>query len=536
MHDIMIRNGTVIDGTGAPRVRKDVAIDGPRIAGMYGPSEGKASMEIDAAGMVVCPGFIDIHTHSDLSLLGCPLAESKVRQGVTTELVGNCGTSPAPLVGAAREVVERYARDLLVDVTWSTFDEYLLCMGHVKTSVNVASLVGADTLRLGVIGPDDRPPTGDEMDLMNKLLTDSILEGAFGLSSGLIYAPGCFASTEELTSLARTAGSLGGMYASHIRGEGRTLVKAVEEAITIGRESGCRVQISHHKAVGPFNWGLVERTLTLIDDARASGVDVGFDVYPYTASCTLLDTVLPPWVRDGGRTAELSRLRDPGARARIREELQDRDTAWENTVAEDGWDRIVLSGLRKDDNKPYEGRSVESVAAELGKDPTEFVLDLLLDEDLEPAAIFHEMSEDDVKKVIGHPLSVVGSDGESQAPYGPTGEQKPHPRSYGTFPRVIRRYCTEMGLFSLEDAVRKMTSGPAGRIGLEDRGVIAKGMAADIVVFDPDTVRDKATFEEPQRYPEGIVHVFVNGLQTIASGEHTKERAGQVLRHKVDVC
>lgn len=536
MHDTIIRNGTLIDGTGTPRVRRDIAIDRARVAGVYGPSEGKASVEIDAAGMVVCPGFIDIHTHSDLTLLSCPLAESKVRQGVTTELVGNCGGSVAPVLGKVRESVERDAEDLMVEVTWSTFDEYLLRLGHVRTSVNVASLVGAETLRLGVIGADDRPPSDEELDLMNRLLAESMAEGAFGVSSGLIYAPGCFARTQELMSLARTVGALGGLYASHIRGEGRTLVRAVQEAISIGRESGCRVQISHHKAAGPGNWGLVGSTLRLVEEARGSGVDVALDVYPYTASCTALDTVLPPWAREGGKTAELARLRDPEARKRMRKELADGDTPWENTVAEDGWDRIVLSGLRNAANRRYEGRSVQSVADEAGKDPAELAFDLLLDEDLRVGAIFHEMSEDDVKKVIGHPLSMIGSDGESQAPYGPTGEERPHPRSYGTFPRAIKRYSIDLGLFSLEEAVRKMTSMPASRMGLKDRGVIAKGMAADIVVFDPAKVADMATFEDPQRYPEGIVHVLVNGLPTVEYGEHTKERAGQVLRHRVSIA
>ncbi len=535
MHDIIIANGTVIDGTGAPRAEMDVAIDGTRIAGLYAPGQADGAMKIDAKGLVVCPGFVDIHTHSDLYLLSCPLAESKVRQGVTTELLGNCGGSAAPLTGAARRATERYAKDLWVDVTWSTFDEYLLRLADVRTSVNTASLVGADTLRLGVMGADDRPPTPDELGEMNKLLADSMLEGAFGISSGLIYAPGCFASTEELVSLATTSASLGGMYASHIRGEGRTLVEAVSEAIRIGRESGCRVQVSHHKAVGPRNWGLVEKTLTLIDQARGQGVDVAFDVYPYTASSTYLDTILPPWARDGGMEKEMQRLRDPEARERMKAEFLDRDTPWENTIAEDGWEVISMVGFKKEANRRFENRSVASVAVELGKDPADAAFDLLLDEELVLGAIFHEISEEDVKRVISHPLSMVGSDGESEAPYGPTGSSPTHPRSYGTFPRAIRRYSLDMGLFTLEEAVRKMTSRPAARIGLADRGTVTKGKAADIVVFDPGTIADKATFEDSHRYPEGIVHVLVNGLLTIQDGQHTKERAGQVLRHKVSV-
>ncbi len=535
MHDIIIKGGTVIDGTGSPGRKSDIAIDGTRIREFYKPSEGAGVLAIDAEGLVVCPGFVDIHTHSDISLLSCPLAESKIRQGVTTELVGNCGGSEAPLVGHARKVVIDNAKDLWVDVTWSTFDEYLLRLADVKTSVNVGSLVGADTLRLGVVGPEDRAPTEDEQAEMDRLLSDAMLEGAFGVSSGLIYAPGCFAKTDELISLARTASALGGMYASHIRGEGRTLVEAVSEAITIGRESGCRVQISHHKACGEKNWGLVDKTLALIEQARKDGVDVAFDVYPYTASSTALDTILPPWVRDGGKEKELERLRDPSVREAVKKEFGDRDTPYENTVAEDGWANMVMVGFRNERNKRFENRSVQSVAEELGKDPAETAFDLLLDEELKVGAIFHEISEDDVKKVIAHPLSMIGSDGESEAPYGPTGSSPTHPRSYGTFPRAIRRYCMESELVPLEQMIRKMTSWPAERMGLRDRGTIARGMAADIVVFDPDRIRDLATYEDSHRYAEGIVHVMVNGSLTIEDGQHTKERAGQVLRHKVTV-
>lgn len=535
MHDLVIRNGTIIDGTGAARKKMDLAIDGTRIAGLYKPSECKGAITIEAEGMVVCPGFVDIHTHSDISLLSCPLAESKIRQGVTTELMGNCGGSAAPLVGLARKAAQDHAKDLWVEVTWSTFDEYLLRMADVRTSVNVASLVGAETLRLGVVGADDRPPTDDELARMNKLLADSMIEGAFGLSTGLIYAPGCFAKTEEIISLATTAASLGGMYASHIRGEGRTLVEAVMEAIQIGRESGCRVQVSHHKATGEKNWGLVEKTLELMDTARREGVDVAFDVYPYTASATALDTILPPWARDGGKEKEMERLRDPHAREKMMAEFPNRDTDWENTVAEDGWTNIVMLGFKNAANKRFENRSVQSVADELGKEPAEVALDLILDEQLGVGAIFHEMSEDDVKRVISHPLSMIGSDGEAEAPYGPTGSSPTHPRSYGTFPRALRRYSIEMGLMTLEETIYKMTSRPAQVIGLPDRGAIAKGMAADIVVFDPERIRDVATFDDSHRYPEGIVHVLVNGQMTVQDGEHTREKAGQVLRHKVSV-
>jgi N-acyl-D-amino-acid deacylase len=358
-----------------------------------------------------------------------------------------------------------------------------------------------------------------------------MLQGAFGLSSGLIYAPGCYASTEELISLASTSASLGGIYASHIRGEGGTLVRAVAEAIRIGREARTAVEISHHKACGKPNWGMINETLKMIEQARAEGIDVGFDVYPYTASNTSLDSILPPWARDGGKEAILDRLRNPDERSRIAETFSTRSDEFENTVMEDGWENIVVQGLSHGSNRRFENRSVADIAKELGKDPTETAFDLMVEERLNVSAIFHEISEDDVMTVMRHPLASIGSDGMSESAYGPLSDSATHPRSYGTFPRVLRRYSIEKGLFPLHEAIMKMTSIPAKRIGLFDRGILAKGMAADVVIFDPLKVRDMATFEDSHRYPEGIVSVLVNGAVTIENGQHTKERAGLVLRH-----
>jgi N-acyl-D-amino-acid deacylase len=512
-------------------------MNGSRISGLIKPSEAsKAAMVIDATGMMVCPGFVDIHTHSDLYLLQNPLAESKIRQGVTTELVGNCGGSAAPLIGAARDVLVDYARDLEVKVDWSSIDEYLLRLNNLRTSVNVATLVGAETLRLCILGTKDVKADPESLRKMNGLLAESMLQGAFGLSSGLIYAPGCYASTEELISLASTSASLGGIYTSHIRGEGGTLVRAVEEAIRIGREARTFVEISHHKACGKPNWGLVNETLKMIERARAEGIDVGFDVYPYTASNTSLDSILPPWARDGGKEAILSRLKKPDERRRITEAFSTRSDEFENTVMEDGWENIVVQGLSHGSNRRFENRSVADVAKELGKDPAETAFDLMVEEDLGVSAIFHEISEDDVMTVMRHPLACIGSDGMSESAYGPLSNSATHPRSFGTFPRVLRRYSIEKGLFPLHEAIMKMTSIPAKRIGLLDRGVLAKGMAADVVIFDPLKVKDLATFEDSRRYPEGIVTVLVNGAVTIENGKHTKERAGLVLRHTPPVA
>jgi len=531
MHDIIIRGGVLIDGTGAPGVRRDVAVDGTKIGGVYKEGEGEAAMTIDVDGMVVCPGFVDIHTHSDLSLLAVPLAESKVRQGVTTELVGNCGGSAAPLVGQARDAIKEAAQQACVEANWTTVEEYLLRFADIKTSVNVGTLVGAETLRVATVGYGDSSASEEQLRQMNGLLAQAMLEGAFGVSSGLIYAPGCYATTEELISLASTAASLGGFYATHLRNEGHGLVGAVGEAIRIGEESRCRVQISHHKACGKRNWGLVKTTLKMIDEARTRGVDVAVDVYPYTASSTYLEAILPPWAREGGTESTIARLKDAETQARIRAEFKDPNTPWENTVFEDGWDDIVLCGFSETRNKHLENRSVADIARELGKEPDEAALDILIDERLRVGAVFHEMSDDDVVTVIRHPVSCIASDGESEAPYGPTGSAPTHPRSYGTFPRAIRRYALNLKAVPLEEMIRKMTSMPAARMGLRERGRIANGMAADIVVFDPERIRDNATFADSHLYAEGIVHVLVNGSLTVSAGEHTKERAGQVLRH-----
>ena len=537
MTNILIKGGKVADGSGAPPEELDVAITGSKISGLFRPTEShRASMVIDATGMVVCPGFVDIHTHSDLYLLQNPLAESKIRQGVTTELLGNCGSSAAPLIGAARDVQIDSARNLLVKIDWSSLDEYLLRLSNLKTSVNVATLIGAETLRQCVLGMRDVKAGPESLTHMNGLLAESMVQGAFGLSSGLIYAPGCYASTEELVSLASTAASFGGIYASHIRGEGGTLVKAVEEAIRSGREARIPVEISHHKACGKPNWGTVKQTLSMIEQARKEGVDVAFDVYPYTASSTSLDSILPPWARDGGKEAIVGRLRDPHERARLAKVLLERSEEFENTVLEDGWENIVMVGLQLGPNKKFENKSIADIAKEMGKDPTETAFDLMIEEGPGVGAIFHEISEEDVMTVMKHPLACIGSDGMSESPYGPMGSSATHPRSYGTFPRVLRRYSIEKGLFPLHEAIMKMTSIPAQRIGLMDRGLLAKGMAADVVVFDPEKVRDMATFEDAHRYPEGIWYVLVNGAITIEKGKHTKERAGLVLRHRPGIA
>ena len=536
LYEILVEGGTVVDGTGSPGRPLDVAIDGAKIARLCKRSEAKGAIRLDATGQIVCPGFIDIHSHSEFHLLANPFAESKIRQGVTTELVGNCGSSPAPAIGVARKSLEGYAELAEVKLDWVTMDEYLLRLSNLKTSVNVATLVGASTIRQCVIGNSDTKAGEDELARMNRLLADSMLQGGIGLSSGLIYAPGCYASTEELVSLASTSASLGGFYASHIRGEGRTLVKAVEEAIRIGREAHSRVEISHHKAAGRPSWGAVDQTIAMIEKAREQGVDVSFDVYPYTASCTALDTLLQPWAREGSDEEVIERIKDPQTRKRIIHEFVTPTESMEDIVPDTGWENINVVGLSSNVYKKFDNKTIAEIAEAMGKDPAETTLDILVEENLRAFAIFHEMAEDDVVKVIRHPLAAIGSDGEAEAPYGPSGKHATHPRAYGTFPRALRRYAIDKKLVPMEELIRRMTSWPAQRIGLQDRGALASGMAADIVVFDPEKIRDLATFENSHRYAEGIVYVIVNGAVTIDHGEHTKERAGQVLRHRPGIA
>ncbi|MGY4706567.1 N-acyl-D-amino-acid deacylase family protein [Candidatus Bipolaricaulota sp. J31] len=526
--DTVIADVRIVDGTGSPWFHGWIGIKDGRIVKVGRGSPGKGHQTLKGRGLVACPGFIDIHGHSDLTLLLNPTAESKVHQGVTTEVIGNCGYSLAPLTERSLKELRATAGRLGQEVSWDWrgFGEYLARLG--RTSLNVAPLVGHGTVRLAVLGPEDRDPTPEELAEMERLVNMAMEEGAFGLSTGLIYPPGCFAGTEELTALARAARRHSGLYSTHIRGEGDTLVEAVREAIRIGEEAGVRVQISHHKAVGERNWEKVKETLRLMEEARARGVDVACDVYPYHASSTTLTACFPPWAHRGGLEELLRRLGDPAAREEIRRSIFE-DAGWENFLRQGHWENILISGVRTERNRDLVGKSLQEIARLRSEDPFDALCDLVLEEEGDVSMVVFEISPEDVRHVLGHRLSCVGSDGLCLSPQGPLGEGKPHPRSYGTFPRVLAKYVREEGLFPLEEAIRKMTSLPARRIGLWDRGLIAPGFAADIVVFDPERVADQATFEEPHRFPVGIEHVLVNGEPVVERGEHTGAMPGRVL-------
>jgi N-acyl-D-amino-acid deacylase len=528
MLDIKFEGATVIDGTGAAGSRTDVGLSGDRITAVGDLSREPAGRTVSVAGRVIAPGFIDMHSHSDWSLWANRRAESKVRQGVTTEVVGNCGFSPAPASDEHLEDLRGFAlrRSPGLDFRWRSMGEYLDAFDADGTALNVVQLVGHGALRIAAMGFARRPPTGDELKTMQRLLADAIEQGAWGLSTGLIYAPGSFATTEEIVEVAR-AMRRRGLYASHIRGEGATLLDAVREAIRIGEEGDLPVQVSHIKAAGRPNWGKVTEALALIDEAVAGGLDIMADVYPYTASSTSLRTLLPDWAQEDGLEAMVARLGDPEVRERIRREVE-APANGQGLAERIGWDNVLISYCSR--RKDAVGKRLSEIAAARGQSPLEAAIELIVDEQGQGAMILFQLDERDLRRALGHARVMIGSDGFSLAPYGPLGEGVPHPRSYGTFPRVLGEYVREQRTLSLAKAVHKMTGLPAQRLGFKDRGFIRKNAQADLVVFDPKTVGDQATYQQPHRYPAGIEHVLVNGCFVIKDGQHTGSLPGRVLR------
>jgi N-acyl-D-amino-acid deacylase len=527
MFDLKIEGATVVDGTGAAGSRTDVGIRNETIVAIGDLNREHAGSTLNASGKMLAPGFIDMHSHSDWRLWANRRAESKIRQGVTTEVVGNCGFSPAPVTAQYRDDLRGFALYVPpgMDFAWPTFADYLHAFDTGGTALNVVHLVGHGTLRIAAMGFARRAPSAAEMTTMQRLMSDAVHAGAWGVSTGLIYAPGSYAATEEIVEVARVAGSQGGFYASHIRGEGATLLDAVTEAIRVGREARVPVQVSHVKAAGRPNWGKVERALALIDAARAEGLDVMADVYPYTASSTTLRTLLPDWVLEGGIDAMLKRLADPRDRERIRRELTG---GGEGLLRGLEWSDIMVAYAPS--RPEAQGRRLAEIAAARGEDPLDAAIEVIVAEQGKGYMILFQLDEADLRRALAHPHVMIGSDGSALAAEGPLAVGKPHPRSYGTFPRVLGRYARDERALTLPEAVWKMTGLPARRLGLADRGVLAPGAMADVVVFDAATVADRATYEDPHRYAGGIGHVLVNGRVVVADGEHTGALPGRVLR------
>ena len=525
---LLIRGGSLIDGTGVPAREADVAIEGDRIVAVASRLRGEARRVIDARGLAVAPGFIDMHAHSDLFYLQCPAAESKLRQGVTTEVVGMCSFSPAPVHPERRGAVAAWLGGLggAPDIRWTGFGEYLDVLRAARPSINVVHFVGHGALRLATIGPGDRPAGADDLTAMERLLAEALTAGAFGFSTGLVYPPSAYGTTEELIALSRSMAPRG-LYCSHIRGEGASLEQSVTEAIRIGEEGGVAVQISHVKAAGRENWGKLERALRLMDMARARGVDVSGDVYPYHAGSTKMDNLLPAWAHDGGPARLLERLADRATRLRIAEEcLVDGERWATRSMGAVGFDEIQIATCAR---RELEGMTLTELARRSGTAPAEAMMSLVLQERATVTMVVFSQSLDNVARVLAHPAIMIGSDsiGLSAGP-GPH-RGKPHPRMYGTFPRVLGTYAREEKLFSLETAVHKMTGLCAERLGLADRGRIREGAAADVTVFDPATVKDEATYADPHRSPSGIPYVIVNGALVVDGPRFHAAGTGRIL-------
>ena len=518
-YDLVIRNGTVYDGSGAPPLEADVAVNGDAVVRVGDLGRARGRSEVDASGLAVAPGFINMLSWANVSLIADGRSQSDIRQGVTLEVMGE-GFSMGPWNDAIKAEELATQEDIRFDIEWDTLGEYLQYLEDRGVSTNVASFVGNGTLRHYVIGYDNRPATADELEQMKALLDAAMREGAMGVSSSLLYAPSMYADTAELTELARVAGRHGGMYVSHIRDEGDRLLESVDELITIARDAGVAAEIYHLKASGQANWGKLEQAIERVEQARAEGLAITADIYTYPASSTGLHVQLPDWAREGGIEAAIARLKDPQTRERILAEIEFRN----------GPDSILLVGFRNPALRKYIGRRLDELAAELGKTPAEAMVDLIVEDDSRIQVVYFSMSEDNIRRKMALPWVAFCSDAASMSAEGVFLAQSTHPRAYGSFARVLGKYARDEGLLTLEEAIRRLTSFPADNLKLDRRGRLAPGQFADIVVFDPARVRDRATFEEPHQYAEGMVHVWVNGRQVLRDGEHTGALPGRFVK------
>jgi len=527
-YDLVIRNGRIIDGTGSPWYAGDVGIRDGRIAAI-GKVDGPARRTLDARGMVVAPGFIDMLGQSELTILVNPHLPSKIYQGITTEITGE-GGSIAPqndaILKADHVTYEHYG----ITPDWRTFAQYFARLRKQGMGINLASYVGATQVRRMVLGDDDRAPSAAELERMKSLVRDAMHDGAVGVSTSLQYAPAPYATTEELIALAAEAGKLGGTYASHIRDEGNGIDAALDEAFRIGREAKIPVEIWHLKAAGKSNWGRMPEIVARIDAARRTGVDVAADTYAYTAGFNSFSAIIPPWAHDGGDKKLIERLKDPAMRARIRKEMETPSGDWNNEWQQvTGPESFIVGAVQNPKLLPLQGKTIAEIARIWHKDPIDTVFDLLIQDDAFTQVALFIMSEPDVVLALQQPWVSVCNDSQGTAPSGILGREHPHPRAYGAFPHILHRYVHEEKKLTLEDAIRKFTALPAQRMRFADRGVLKYGMWADIVVFDPDTVRDLATFDAPNQLSQGMRFVLVNGVPVIDEGKMTNALPGKVL-------
>ncbi len=526
-YDIVITGGSVLNGEGTPAVQTDVGIRGGRIVAIGDLRTAPATRRIDASGLTVAPGFIDMHNHSDYTILVEPKAESMIRQGVTTMVLGE-SRSAGPIKAGSDEA---RARADGVTVDWTTLGEYFGRLERQHMSTNIASYVGEEQVWTYVKGYGESPATPQELDEMKRLIAQAMEDGAMGLSTALLQPPSSFATTANLIELAKTARQYHGIYSSHIRDEGEGVFRAIDEAIQVGKGAAIPVDIIHMKIAHKKLWGRANEIIAMVQKARDEGYDIRANVYPYTAGQNNLSAIVPPWAHDGGREKMLARLKDPAARKRMREEVMNGLPNWYNhyLATGEGWAGMILVSLRHDRNKPFQGKRMSELIAARGGHPADVLFDVLLEEGGSVPTVFFHHSEPDMQLIMKQPWTSIGSDGSAVSPSGPTGSTHPHPRYYGTFPRVLGRYARELKVITLPEAIRKMTSMNADKIGITDRGRLREGFAADVTIFDQDRVMDRATFEQPHQFPIGIKYVIVNGTVTVDNEQHTGALAGRVI-------
>jgi N-acyl-D-amino-acid deacylase len=531
-YDTVVRNGRIIDGTGSPWYSGDIGIRDGRIAAIGNLTNAPARRTIDAHGMVVAPGFIDMLGQSELTILVDPHLPSKIYQGITTEITGE-GNSVAPVSDALLQGDQLTLEHYGIKPDWRTLREYFAHLEHQGIGINLATYVGATQVRRVVIGDDNRPPTAAELDRMRALVREAMQDGAVGLSTSLQYAPAPYAATEELIALAAEAAKFGGIYATHMRSEANAIFAALDETIRIGREAKIPVEIWHLKVAGKANWGRMPEVIARIEAARRAGVDITADTYAYPAGFNTFSAIIPPWAHEGGDEKLIERLKDPATRARIRRELEDPSGQWENEWQEiTGPEGILIGAVQNPKLVPLQGKTIAQIAQIWHKDPIDTVFDLLIaDEAFTSVAIFM-MSEPDIVLALQQPWVSICNDSQGTAPDGILGKEHPHPRAYGTFPHILRKYVREEHKLSLEEAIRKFSALAAQRMRLTDRGVLKAGMWADVVVFDPDSIRDVATFDNPNQLSDGMRYVLVNGVPVIDDGKMTNALPGKVLRHR----
>jgi N-acyl-D-amino-acid deacylase len=529
-YDIIIRGGTVYDGEGNPGVVADVAIDGDRIAAVGDLGAVRAGEIVDASGMAVAPGFVNMLSWANETLIEDGRGLSDIRQGVTLEVMGE-GNSMGPLTPAMKEEAKKQQGDIKYDIEWTSLGEYFEFLETKGVSPNVASFVGATTVRVHEVGYEDRPPTDEELARMQDLVREAMQEGALGVGSSLIYAPAFYAKTPELVALTEAAAEYDGGYISHIRSEGHDLLGAIVELIAIARETGARAQVYHLKAAGAENWAKADQVIEKLDAARAEGLDISADVYTYTAGATGLDAAMPPWVQEGGHDAWVARLKNPEIRARVVREMSEPAVGWENLYRAAGGPRnVLLVSFKNPALKPLTGKTLAEVAEMRGKSPEETMIDLVIEDDSRVGTIYFLMSEENVSKNVAWPYTMFGSDEGAYAPEGVFLLSNPHPRAYGTFARVFAKYVRGEGVLTIEEAVRRLTSLSADELGIRERGRLKPGYFADIVIFDPATIADHASYEEPHQLATGVRDVFVNGVAVLRDETHTGATPGRFVR------